>query len=358
MKRGYGRVVFLFSIMLLVLGLNSAFVNAQVVNCQFMGGMHCNAFAGSSLIGWVTHDGHFSNVSIPGTRAVCCRNVDIGTGTPSFNYSTDGHVSVRSTTTNFFHNVSLGFQDTCNVQSTACNNAVGEMCIFRVNTTGGVASNSHIAECTSGDLDSNLCCRIAEDCSNGIDDDGDGFIDCADEECHDDLKVLASPPSCTGSTMTSDFCVSVQRNHLTGTYVPTYNPLCAGQAPPTGDPTLPNFYYCSTMPTGPMIGQSICCQSGMKAEYDAALGWRCTDSEVCGLDVSEECKKDFDTEFNPWIEQPYNGNIDNWCYSKIPNLFTNYAPFSMRSTACCLMVKDGFIDYHTDDNNIKVYGTT
>jgi hypothetical protein len=346
--------------MLLVLGLNSAFVSAQASNCQFIAGVNCNtALPGSSLIGWATNDGHFSNVSLPNAQAICCVGVTVGTGTISFNYSIDGHVSTSSAITNFFHNVTLGFQNACTVQAGACNNLNGELCVFRVNTTGaGIVSNSHIADCASGALDSNLCCRRTDTCNNGLDDDADGFIDCADEDCHDDAKILATPPSCTGSTMTSDFCVQVQRNHLTGTYVPTYNPLCAGQQPPSGDPMFPNYYYCSTMDTGPMIGQGICCQSGKKAEYDIISGWSCEDSTQCGVGASFDCGKDFDTEFNPWIDQPFIDNSANWCYSKVPILFTNYPPFTIRSTACCITTKDGMVDYFTKDENVKIYGTT
>jgi hypothetical protein len=338
--------------MLLVLGLNSAFVNAQVVNCQFQGGMHCNAFAGSSLIGWVTHDGHFSNVSIPGTRAVCCRNVDIGTGTPSFNYSTDGHVSVRSTTTNFFHNVSLGFQDTCNVQSTACNNAVGEMCIFRVNTTGGVASNSHIAECASGDLDSYLCCRITEDCSNGIDDDGDGFIDCADEECHK-TATDPIPKECSPSPFNSSTCVSLMKTwppqqDQPPTYVIVNNSACIGSDN--------QVYHCApTKDASP----SRCCAYGSYPIH-TPFGWDCIGSDPCGLMNPYPCRENFDIRNDryAWFNQPFIDYTLNWCHSRMPPGYYNPDSSINRSTACCFMVKDAKVDFFTDPNNVKIYGNS
>lgn len=50
--------------------------------------------------------------------------------------------------------------------------------------------NAHIADCTNmtqphiNEYDGRLCCEVQEICTDGIDNDGDGFVDCADPECN------------------------------------------------------------------------------------------------------------------------------------------------------------------------------
>jgi hypothetical protein len=351
MKRGYLLLVFLSCVVMFLASVG--FVGAQADDCRFTVGNACGT--PWVPVGKVSDDGHFTSSLVgPELRTLCCRGVDIATGVYSFNYSNSGHVSFKSALTAFPNGMRLGFNDTCYLTNSACDNAIGGMCIFRVTNSGpNVADNSHIAECRSTDLSMNLCCRRTEVCGNGIDDDDDGYIDCADEDCKQ--SAVSKPEQCTGSLYTSDVCVQLTRNVAAGTNVTTYNASCLGQVP-TGDASLPNYFYCSYSDITP--GTGICCQSGTKADYNIVTGWSCIDSARCGLSPTPPCDFDFDDSTNSWLTNPYNGNINDWCVSRLPNLFTQDPPISERSTGCCLIVKDGQVDYYTDNGNVKIFGTS
>ena len=352
MKRGLSPLVLLSFALLFALALGSADVSAQAADCRFM--TVCPV--GWAAIGWVTDDGHFSNDSSLPTR-ICCDGLDPGNGIASLNYSNDGHVSFGTTVTNFPNGLRLGFtRQTCSLKMGNCANGLGEACIFRVTSdaTGTRIDNSHVAECGSGDLNRNFCCRRTELCYNGVDDDEDGYIDCADEDCKQ--TGGAQPMECTGSPLTSDVCVQLPAGLPRTPVSGIYNSSCEGQTP-LGNPALPNYYYCSYSDIMP--GTGICCQSGTKARYNMISGaWACVSSEKCGLDPALDCHKDFDTEFNPWISMPYSGGAGTWCNSRLPTLYTADPPISERSTACCLTVEDGTVGYYTDNDNVIIFGTT
>jgi hypothetical protein len=66
--------------------------------------------------------------------------------------------------------------------------------------------NSHIADCDQDNLPADtdyngtLCCEVKEICTDGIDNDGDGLVDCADPECNADADgpapVASTPQVC------------------------------------------------------------------------------------------------------------------------------------------------------------------
>lgn len=66
------------------------------------------------------------------------------------------------------------------------------------NCTDGVDNNSNgLIDCLDPDCDRDVACK-SEDCSNGVDDNGNGLIDCLDPDC-DYL------PSCGGEDCYNDF---------------------------------------------------------------------------------------------------------------------------------------------------------
>jgi hypothetical protein len=66
--------------------------------------------------------------------------------------------------------------------------------------------NSHVADCDQNalppatDYNGTLCCEVKEICNDGVDNDGDGLIDCADPECNADADgpapVADNPQVC------------------------------------------------------------------------------------------------------------------------------------------------------------------
>ena len=71
--------------------------------------------------------------------------------------------------------------------------------------SGGVCSNAPIPGCT-------ICTPVAEVCGNGIDDDCDDLIDCADSDCAAATECLPPPPAVPESC---DNCVDDDRDGLT-----------------------------------------------------------------------------------------------------------------------------------------------
>jgi hypothetical protein len=347
MKRGYLLIIFLSCIIILL--ANVGFVSAQAVDCQ----IRAVCQSGWSNIAKVSADGHFSsNMAGSEPFTLCCRDVDTTSGIISFNYSNEGHVSFKSLLTSFPNGFKLGFQDTCRLTSGNCLNNIGEMCIFRVTESApGVADNSHIAECGSGSLGVNLCCRRTEVCSNGIDDDADTYIDCADEDCHVSATTSA-PQECTGSPYNSSTCVQLDRS--VSPPVITNNSDCYyPKIPPQ------QLYYCSYPLDGSL--QGACCPSGKVAQRDGFGNWQCVDYAECGLKSVNPlypCGYDFDSSTNSWITTPYDGDVNDWCVSRLPDLYNPDGPIYDRSTGCCLMVKNGIVDYYTDDGNVKIFGTS
>lgn len=74
----------------------------------------------------------------------------------------------------------------CTYRTGSCNQDTREVCAFRMSSE----DNAHIADCTNmtqphiNEYDGRLCCEVQEICTDGIDNDGDGLVDCADPECN------------------------------------------------------------------------------------------------------------------------------------------------------------------------------
>lgn len=350
--------------------------------------MNATCSGNFSEFGRVSDDGHYTgDMSSSYPYRLCCKNArNLGEGEISFKYAAwqppyangTEMVSVNSTITNFTSKVRLGFPDPCYLVPTGtCNNTNSEVCIFRVSNSSidpakwrYVADSAHVADCNNNSVPAGqnnlfpneLCCKLQEICTDGIDNDGDTYIDCADEDCkHYALNGGQNPEFCTGSNMTSSVCIQFIRNPE-----PPYNnqtiknPLCMGQKP--GDPiTNPNSlsYHCSYGKDDSNPGDvGLCCPEGTYATKNPQGDWFCQNREKCGLNSYLPCFYDFDTAKEQWRASVYNGTLTSkWCQSKFPYYWTfDQIPYPTRSAGCCLMVEAGVVGYFNSPGNAKIYG--
>ncbi|MGV8169543.1 MAG: hypothetical protein ACP5N3_05805, partial [Candidatus Nanoarchaeia archaeon] len=347
--------------------------------------MHCTIQnntcpANFESFGEISNQGHYTpNLNSSYTFQLCCQNLaNVGKGAVSFKYSPNmspilngsGHVSINSTYSNFYGWMRLGFQDSCYISSTC--NATSEVCIFRVgnevpanriNASNPYAiDNSQITSCNSpsvpfvSNFTKKLCCKFQEICNDGVDNDVDDYIDCADNDCNN--WTPSNPKYCTGSPLDSDACVISYTSDGDGNINVVYNSSCQDQ-PPINYPD--EYYYCSYPRDAPAQGApGMCCPIGTYPRYTTFTGWYCEDSALCGIGSGTECLYDFDTERPLWRASVYNpSNPDTWCQSKLPYFFSpivDYMLYPERSTGCCLLNKDGTVGYFTDEENVKIFG--
>ena len=137
----------------------------------------------------VTLDGHYSGGT--GIYALyCSKNWDDSSGNVSFRYATtggDGQGEVQAPNYNSFAGEeTFGRGISCSFTSGSSCGGAAEVCAFKMSSD----DSAHIAECSdnttpmNNNFDGRLCCEVKEVCTDGIDNDGDGFIDCADSECN------------------------------------------------------------------------------------------------------------------------------------------------------------------------------
>jgi len=147
-----------------------------------------------------------------------------------------------------------------------------------------------------------------EICSNGVDDDGDGKVDCEDDDCNG------------GGALS-----------LTDAQLSQYNCLGTDQ---TGDVTGLS-YYCGSPVGRDDIG--MCCLAGDEPYYDSSFGtWVCRPSDPCYPAPPFECNYDYSTQFTEWLGDV--GCVD-----------------ASTTTACCNVVQFGTEDYYSNSNNIIIY---
>jgi len=342
-------------------------------NCYMIATGNCAA--GYTAVGHVSSDGHFTTDSTLNNFPydLCCINYGINSGAVSFKYARDpsgstgqGAVSVNSSVTNFAGSIKLGFQNSCYLKQTACDNSASEVCVFKVSNSSdsaskwkSVADSSHIADCSGAALPNAnsypnyVCCKLSEICTNGIDDDGDGFIDCADQDCNH-YAAGTTPEFCTGSIYNSNTCVYVIR-HDNGVPPPTtvYNINCTGE-PPTNPPVNNMSFYCSYGRLN-QYSSGLCCPQGKYAYYDNATGlWSCQTAAICGIENYKDCNYDFDSNKAQWLNSVYSPN-SKWCQSKMPYLYSPQITPTM-NTACCFIAQNGDVGYYTDAGNVKILG--
>ena len=112
-----------------------------------------------------------------------------------------GHVANRSESY-FPDSVRVGAE--CEVRDSCLSD---ETCVFNVSN----ATGSHVMDCFNSDNPSpnsyskSMCCKLTELCYDGIDNDLDGKIDCADPDCNGDLNPPNPPtPEICTNTVTNE----------------------------------------------------------------------------------------------------------------------------------------------------------
>ena len=155
-----------------------------------------------------------------------------------------------------------------------------------------------------------------EICSNGVDDDGDGKVDCDDSECQ--VTTAMSIPSSS---------------------VSQYNCLGSSQ---TGDVGVGN-YYCGVAESDSTVG--LCCESGYGPAQDLDGDWFCTESDPCyDGTVDKLCQDVYGDPITPWLSStPYDSTPLEWCVDPVAGL------------ACCQVVSFGETNYYSTSGNVKVY---
>lgn len=231
MKRFYLLLLVVVGLIALpsVLGATDCFINLTSGDPSFI------------EVGKVSTQGHFNAnlASLFAYNLWCPSAWPFSSGSVSFTFVNSTNGSTHVGLVNAFNGeVLLGFQDSCYMRQSVCN--AEESCIFK--TDGD--NNTHVADCNTpnfpmaNSFDYPVCCKLTEICNNGVDDDEDGYIDCADSDCYGDPLNIVPPEECTGSPMNTTFCTGPQ------------NATCIGQPPEdtksfycgygiTDDPTNP-----------------------------------------------------------------------------------------------------------------------
>jgi hypothetical protein len=144
-----------------------------------------------------------------------------------------------------------------------------------------------------------------EICSNGVDDDGNGLVDCDDPACQhgfswSDAEAQSGRFSCLGTNQTGD--------------------------------KLGLSNYCAAN-VDPTVG--LCCETGKWLQYTIGM-WRCTATQPC-LQPEGYCDYAYSAvNFTSWF-------ADAGCLDKA------------EPSACCLVVEYGTEKYYSDVDNVKVY---
>jgi len=160
---------------------------------------------------------------------------------------------------NCYDNVQI--ESTCLIATDYCTRRDDElMHCSKVGTTGVCCKVGHTAEFDGVTW---TCSAPPEECNNNIDDDEDGYTDCADTDCQ---QPYVNPgKDCLGNDQSALNCEN-----------PGYGDLCLA-----GD-TLK--YYCDIVDSN---SKGVCCPLGLFAVYDG-FNWVCTDVEICNNGIDDD----------------------------------------------------------------------
>lgn len=195
-----------------------------------------------------------------------------------------------------------------------------------------------------------------EACNDGIDNDGDSLIDCADDDCHN-FNLPSNPDapyynsaihSCEASPQDSDYC-------NIGSINPPIPPSPTAGECEFSDGTP---YYCSygEDPVDPVGNNAyVCCQAGEVATFvEGGFGipdhWECAPSQPCYNFPGAICDYEY-SDYYSNSELFYNWSTDTGCLTP-GNLAAIPAPEP--SLACCLVADYGGYDYYSNSGNVRV----
>ncbi|MCC7575094.1 hypothetical protein KO361_05890 [Candidatus Woesearchaeota archaeon] len=344
------------------------------------------------LTGYVSMQAHYSNELFPGVidypYGVFCDNrlvINRDDAQPTFYFSDpleflfeeegvlvngSGHVSFYNETVSFNGEAFHGFTGSCRVVGSGNSCASHEVCVLKISNP----DQGSVADCNDeflpyfNSFQNRICCAPTEYCRDGIDNTGDGLVDCQSPECHANVLIGTRPQRCDphlvpGNAQRTLDCVDVE-NSEPGNVV--FFDHCLGPDSlydmdvgffsnpwPVGFPDTYNYpdvslaYYCNygeiDNPDDEPVGR--CCPYGQW--YDQSRD-NCVDFIPCD---TLYCPYNFMNQFEPWLASLYDDNP--WCHSHLP-LFTTRTV--TRSDACCPVVTHGTFGYYILDDNVKIFG--
>ncbi|MFP4568353.1 MAG: hypothetical protein ACLFN8_05405, partial [Candidatus Woesearchaeota archaeon] len=164
-----------------------------------------------------------------------------------------------------------------------------EVCVLKLSNP----NQGSVADCRDGInrpyqnlFQYKICCTPTEICNDGIDNTGDGLVDCASPDCHPSISNFDVPQRCDphGSlplnNQTSSDCASVDGD---GNLV--YAPHCRNG----GD-----SFYCS-YGRNDANTEGFCCPAGKFALEDPVNpgSWECLEPTQCGVLPTQNCVFDY-----------------------------------------------------------------
>ena len=274
----------------------------------------------------------------------------------AFTYVSGGHVRDANITPDYPNEQSLGTNIQCRVTTGGCKpyNASNpsepfEVCVFNMNNP----NDAHVADCNDANVpmpnsySHTLCCEVQEACHDGKDNTLNGYMDCADPQCH-----AATPePGICNYNATPDNRTNAN-NQSTADCVA--NPSqCEGPGGST------DRYYCGygSYDDPSVEEMGVCCPQGTSPQYDAFKDeWSCDSNDKCGVGGTSKCDYDIEANESGYFGEVYDGDATDYCVSEVPDLYQADEMQSDNSAACCEVPRYGETDYWFKDSNVQVYG--
>jgi hypothetical protein len=88
--------------------------------------------------------------------------------------------------------------------------------------------------------------------------------------------------------------------------------------------------------------------------------WQCQQTDECGLQASRpfsECAYNISSQESDFFADVYDGDVNNFCNSQVPDLYeTGDQDSPEGSAACCYVPHKGVEDWWFKDGNVQIYG--
>jgi hypothetical protein len=230
-------------------------------------------------------------------------------------------------------------------------------------------TNAHVSDCSAEvpgaeDYGGRLCCEVREVCYNGIDDDDDGYVDCADTECIGKTfpnNATFDPPvpstEDTPQVCDLDPSIPLEGNYQNTTYCVNNPGNCTTW---TGNRTYCGYGQYDD-PTKEPVG--VCCPKGF-VPVEAFGEWTCQATAECGLNTMPgrtdvPCGFNISASESDWFSSSYDGNASaDFCNSQVPQLWEDPGEQDLPegSAACCYVPHKGVEDWWWKDSNVQIYG--